>query len=291
MTAGTNHPATRSTSRWIGGFEACASCTIATMRASTVSAPTRGRAEAECPGVVDRPRDHRISGALVDRQALAGQHGLVDRAGALHDLAVHRQPISRPHHHEVSPDDFLGGDLDLRTPADHARGARAQIHQAVERARGAPARACLERLPEHDERDHDRGRLVERMCGAHREEARRGDRGGRVDPRRARAQGDQRVHVRLAPPERRPRPREEARAHPEQVRKGEHPRRAPQSARIRSCAIGARKGRASQWPMTSTGRESTAPTANFRKSRRLSFARARSRRVSASPSRSRGAAV
>ena len=40
-TAGTNHPATRSASAWIGARLRCASATICTMRASIVSLPTR----------------------------------------------------------------------------------------------------------------------------------------------------------------------------------------------------------------------------------------------------------
>jgi hypothetical protein len=39
-TAGTNQPATVSASRWIGARLRCASATMATIRASMVSAPT-----------------------------------------------------------------------------------------------------------------------------------------------------------------------------------------------------------------------------------------------------------
>ena len=38
--AGTNTEETRSASRWMGGFEACTSSTISTIRDRAVSAPT-----------------------------------------------------------------------------------------------------------------------------------------------------------------------------------------------------------------------------------------------------------
>ena len=48
-TAGTNQRVTRSTTAWIGSFDACAPSTVRTMPASTVSAPTRERRTASAP--------------------------------------------------------------------------------------------------------------------------------------------------------------------------------------------------------------------------------------------------
>ena len=51
-TAGTNQPDTTSASRWIGARERCAAATIATMRASTVSLPTRSARITKLPVVL-----------------------------------------------------------------------------------------------------------------------------------------------------------------------------------------------------------------------------------------------
>ena len=56
--------ATRSASRWIGAREPCASSTSATIRASTVSRPTRVAAEDEAAGAVDGAADTVAPGAF-----------------------------------------------------------------------------------------------------------------------------------------------------------------------------------------------------------------------------------
>ena len=54
-----------------------------------------GRAGAQRAVLVDRRADQLVAGRLVDRQALAGDHRLVDLALALLDLGVDRRPWRR----------------------------------------------------------------------------------------------------------------------------------------------------------------------------------------------------
>ena len=79
MTSGTKASAMRSTRRWIGAFEPCASVTRRTIWASAVSAPTCRARMTKLTRRVQRRPDDVVAGSLVDRQALAGDHALVER--------------------------------------------------------------------------------------------------------------------------------------------------------------------------------------------------------------------
>ena len=63
-TAGTNHAATRSTSRCTGAFEPCAAATWRTMPASSVACPTAVASQRERPCALTVPAQHRIAGTL-----------------------------------------------------------------------------------------------------------------------------------------------------------------------------------------------------------------------------------
>ena len=78
-TAGTKYAETGSASRCIGAFEPCASSTRRTIWASVVSRADRGGAEDEACRCVLSVAPMTVSpDGLLDRQALAGQHALVD---------------------------------------------------------------------------------------------------------------------------------------------------------------------------------------------------------------------
>ena len=79
-TTGTNKPATLSASPWMGARLRCASATMLTICASSVSLPDPLRAHHEAAGAVDGAAGHLVAGGLLHRERLAGDHGLVDAA-------------------------------------------------------------------------------------------------------------------------------------------------------------------------------------------------------------------
>ena len=109
MTAGTNQPDTTSASRWIGARLRCASRTIATICASSVSAPTRSARMTKLPVPLTVPPMTRSPGALLDRHRLAGDHRLVDGA--------------RPSSTTPSTGTFSPGRTRSRSPTLHLRRA------------------------------------------------------------------------------------------------------------------------------------------------------------------------
>ena len=73
----------------------CASPTIATICASSVSRPTRSARITKLPGAVDRAAGDAAARLLLDRHRLARHHRLVDRARAL-ERRRRRPGLSRP---------------------------------------------------------------------------------------------------------------------------------------------------------------------------------------------------
>ncbi len=94
-TSGTKTSLIRSTSRWIGAFEPCARWTRSMIEARTVSRPTRVARITTLPERVQGGADQLVTGRLVDRQGLAGQHRLVDRGPTLDDDRRRRGPSRR----------------------------------------------------------------------------------------------------------------------------------------------------------------------------------------------------
>ena len=86
----TSQNAARSASRWPGALEFCACCTSATIWASAVSAPDLGGPDPQGAVGVDGRADDLATRGLVHRQALPGDHGLVDLGLAVLDDAVDR---------------------------------------------------------------------------------------------------------------------------------------------------------------------------------------------------------
>ncbi len=95
ITTGTKTAEIRSARRWIGAFDPCACCTSRMMRERTVSAPTRSTRNAQRAVPIEGGADDRVAGPLGDRRRLAGEHGLVHVAAALHHGAVGRDLLAR----------------------------------------------------------------------------------------------------------------------------------------------------------------------------------------------------
>ena len=109
-----------SASRWIGAFEPCASSTSRTIWASAVSLPTLVARKTKLPVLFSVAPMTCVARPLLDRQALAGQHALVERRAALGDHAVDRHLLARADPDQVADDDRLDRDVLLDAVADHA---------------------------------------------------------------------------------------------------------------------------------------------------------------------------
>ena len=160
MTTGTNTPLTRSTSRWIGAFFACADSTRRTMRASVDSAPTAVVRTTSSPSALTEPPVTRSPACLCDRQALAGDQRLVDLARAFHDHAVDRRCVRRgaPRPGRRRAPAAIGTSLSCAVAA-HARGLGAQRVEGADRLGGLALGARFEPLAQQHQRDDDGRRL------------------------------------------------------------------------------------------------------------------------------------
>ena len=169
------------------------------LRERGVAADALG-AEAEGAALVQRGAGHAVAGALLDRDALAGEHRLVHARVPLDHGAVDRHLLPGAHEHDVADRHLLDRNLDLDAVAHHDRGARRQAHQRADRLRGLAAGDRLEPLAQHDEGQQDPGGLVVELVGviarAARPDEDRDD--DAVEPGDAGAERDQGVHGRGA---------------------------------------------------------------------------------------------
>ena len=237
ITAGTNQAATLSASRWIGARDRCASLTIRTICASSVSLPTRCASMTTLPVPFTVPPVTRLPGRLLDRDRLAGHHRLVDAGAALEHDAVDRDPLAGPHAQPIADVHVLERHVGLRARrVDPARRLRRQAEQALDRRARPAAGAQLEHLAEQHERDDDRrrlevdGDLIAVHAERRREQPGRQRRDHAVAVRGADAERDQREHVQVAVHDRRPAADEERPAAPQ------HDRRRQRELRSSSCA-------------------------------------------------------
>ena len=128
--------------------------------ARTVSGADTRRAEGQRAGRVQRATDDQVVGMLGDRQALAGDHALVDARSAVDDDSIDRDRLAGSHPH-VSPTRTSAiGDIDLDAVAEDAGRARSEVDQAADGIGGMGPRPSLEVPAEQDQRD-DRRRRVE----------------------------------------------------------------------------------------------------------------------------------
>ena len=141
-TAGTNHAATRSASRWIGARLRCASATIAHDLREQRVARRRARRASRTRRCVHVPPVTGVAGGLLDRHRLAGDHRFVDAAGAFEDDAVDRHALAGPHAQAIADVDQLERDVLFAAVArDPARGLRREAEQRADRAATVALRA------------------------------------------------------------------------------------------------------------------------------------------------------
>ena len=161
---------------------------------------------------VDGRADDRVAGADLDRHGLAGEHGGVDRGGALLDHAVGGDLLARADHEPVADGELLDRDPLLGAVAQHRDVLGAQLEQRAQRGAGAALGAGLEVAAGQDEHGDPGGDLQVDVAGAAvalDREARTGgssrlaggaeeQRPQRPAERGERAERDQRVHGRRA---------------------------------------------------------------------------------------------
>ena len=183
------------------------------LRQRGVLADLRGAHPQRAGGVHRRP-DHRRAGLLAHRQALAGDHGLVDLGHAVLDDAVHRHLRAGPDQQQVADRDVGGVDLDPVAVALHQRLGGRELEQGADRVVGAAAGPHLEPVAEQHERGQHRGGLVEDLAAA-------GERDHEaVQPAGADRDGDEHHHVQRPVPQRPDGAVEEDPARPEDDRAG-----------------------------------------------------------------------
>ena len=161
-TAKTKTAEIRSASFWIGARLRCAVATMATMRASSVSPPTFSARMTRLP--VPLTVDHLRACRLLDRNRLAGDHGLIDRAAAVEHQTVHRDLLARPDPQPVAHPDLAERHVRLAAVGgDPPRRGRLQAEQFLQRRARFAARPQLQHLAEeHQDGDHRRGLEIDR---------------------------------------------------------------------------------------------------------------------------------
>ena len=87
-------------------------------------------------GAIDRGSAHRVAHALLHRNGLAGQRGLVNRRRALYHHAVHRNGLAGAHHDDVADDDGARVDADLLAVTHHRRRLRGKVDEALDGVAG-----------------------------------------------------------------------------------------------------------------------------------------------------------
>ena len=106
-----------------------------------------------------RARD-RVAGRLVDRHALAGQHGFVHGALALDDYAVHGDLLAGPDGDDIADGHLLHGYFNLFSVPQYDRSLGCQVQQLLDRARRPALGPGFKRLAQQDKGDDDGGRFI-----------------------------------------------------------------------------------------------------------------------------------
>ena len=157
-----------------------------------------GALDLERAVAVDGAGEHLAARLLGDRDALAGDRRLVDRARSDHDAAVERDALARPDDEARADRRFRGRDLPLLAGGRQgAHGRRCQVEQRRDRA-ACPADApALERERQGEEKGDRRG--LEPFTDADR--ARDRDHHQEVDVWSQAPGGVPRLHQHIANPE------------------------------------------------------------------------------------------
>ena len=163
-----------------------------------------------------------IARHFLDRDRLASNHRLVDRALPFRHDAIDRHLLARPDAQAVAHLDVLERDVFFEAVlAQSSRGLGSKSEKGLDRARGLAAGPELEHLTEQHERGDDRRRLeINRhlpMMIAERigEDAWKERRHHAVDEGRSGAHRDQREHVEAAVDQRSPAACEERKPAPQ----------------------------------------------------------------------------
>ena len=131
-TAGTNTPATRSASAWIGARLRCAFAIEGNDAGERGlgADPLRPHHEATGPG--ERAAGERIAGSFLHRQRLAGDHALVEGGAALGDDPIYRHALAGPHPQPVAGADSVEGHVGLALFFQSARRFRCEAHERAD---------------------------------------------------------------------------------------------------------------------------------------------------------------
>ena len=160
MTAGTNHAATTSASRWIGARLRCASPTIRTIWASSVSLPTRSARMTSPPVPLMVPP---VTGSPAFFSTGTGSPVIIDSSTELDPSTTMPSTgiFSPGRTRSRSPAiDLLERHVRLGSIArDATRGLGSKSEQGADRTSGAAARAQFEDLAEQDQDGDDARRL------------------------------------------------------------------------------------------------------------------------------------
>ena len=168
-------------------------------------------AHLEVAGFVDRRADDAVADLLLDGDALARQRGFIDRGRALEHQAVHGDALARLDDQLVAELHLLDGDDALRAVTLDRRGLGRKVHELGDRVGGLALGARLHGLAHGDERQDRAGGLEVQLhhIGVHHvhvhlaeADADLIDGINAVDDGGAGAEGDERIHVRRALPQR-----------------------------------------------------------------------------------------
>ena len=267
-TAGTNQAGHRvgQTAGWAPALR-CASPTSLTIRARTVSPPTRSARHDQGAGAVHGSADQPVA-CRSSRPAAARPSASTRRRRSPPRARDRRRgPSRRAGSRRRSPGRTSASGIFLliaRGTGSRRAPRRRQIEQRADGGAGALASPQLQHLPQRDQRDdHGRRLEVERHASVRDRAARRGNRSGAhtatkqrdhaEEVRHRHAEADQREHVGVPVGDRRDRAREERPARP--TARPASPARTPARVRRRP---------AESFPTTINGAESAAPIQNRR---------------------------
>ena len=158
----------RSAKRCTGAFEASACSTSRTIWPNVVSRPTRSvltrsaprsqmvAANTWSPGCFSTGTDSPVIG------------GLVHAGSSVHHRAVHRDPLARLDHDDLSARDLFRRDLDFMPVALDPGGVRREREQLADRLARSFGRVALDEVGEtHEEDDHGGRRILPDRDRAH----------------------------------------------------------------------------------------------------------------------------
>ncbi len=229
-TAGTNHAATWSAMRCSGALERCACATSATICASRVSVPTFSARMVKRAVLVDGGAGQFGASGFFDRHRLATEHGFVDMTRAFEHDAIGRHFLTgahaqacrrharRPAARRVRCHRHRCGARSLAPDRCRARKA-APVCRRARSSRKSPSSTRVTITAADSKYTPD---VAVHIAKCERKHAGRDERNRAVQPGHARAERDQRVHVRRPGFERAPAAREKRRSAPEHDDRREH---------------------------------------------------------------------